>query len=168
MTANRSRSSLPRWGDHRSDSASSFHWLVAPSTFHQDFFRAAKVVASLAIAGIVTATPITAFASPARVDLDWGAPAQCPELADVVSSVESYRAEQSRGPLAARAHVERTDDGRWTTTLEIEGAAARRLVAMDCDELGRMVAMVVALALDSAAPPQSEAEVSSDEETPEE
>lgn len=96
------------------------------------------------------------FASPAHgqsaLDLDWTAPAGCPDRAEVLAHVHRLVPAPPPASLAVRASVRVVDEG-FRVELAMQGAAsgARTLRASTCASVARATALVIALALDPSA-----------------
>ncbi|MFI5307478.1 MAG: hypothetical protein ACHQ53_09010 [Polyangiales bacterium] len=108
----------------------------------------------LLLAAALTLAPRPARADgPARLDLSWRAPDECPSASDVRARVEEYAGEPdtSHKPVKADASITRLPDGRYQLALRIEGAdldAERSLTAGGCDATTQAAALFIALALD--------------------
>jgi hypothetical protein len=97
------------------------------------------------------------------LELEWGAPAECPSATEVRSELERI-ARVVPGfnlpPLVARAQVERRDNAyRVQLSTELAGQKGERtLDATDCNTLMRTVTLVLALAFGRGVEVQSEPE----------
>lgn len=119
----------------------------------------------LALVGVVSSGGASTLASafePApsgALELDWEAPASCPDEDLVRDRLDDFlggrphRAAEATGSIVA-------EDSGFTLTLAIDGLT-KEVHALDCDDLGRTAALVLSLAL---AP---EAESEPEPETPE-
>lgn len=87
--------------------------------------------------GVAAAQPIA---------LTWEAPLGCPDRAAVLARMPA-----AHRSISVRARSERGANGRWSLHLELEGGV-RDLEADTCAELADAAALMVALALDGAAP----------------
>jgi hypothetical protein len=95
--------------------------------------------------------PAAARAQPAALTLTWTAPPGCPDADAVLRRVRDLRAsDHPTAPLPATATVTR-DARRWRVRIETPGGA-RTLAAPRCASLAEATAVVLALALDDAAP----------------
>lgn len=95
--------------------------------------------------------------SDAAIELEWTAPAACPDREDVLARVEALLPAAPSGdaaPVRARATIV-ADPAGSTLVLDIDGlptgAGRRELTAADCDELTDAAALLLALAIDPAA-----------------
>jgi hypothetical protein len=113
------------------------------------------------IAGLACALALgwsaTARATPpASPELEWDAPAGCPNREQVRRSIERWlqRSVEDVDARALRVHAEVQREGdHWTLALQLEspsGRAQARLTAKECATLAEVVGMQVALAADSA------------------
>lgn len=86
------------------------------------------------------------------LDLDWTAPAGCPDRAEVLAHVHRLVPAPPSASLAVRASVREVDEG-FRVELEMQGSAsgARTLRASTCASVARATALVIALALDPSA-----------------
>jgi hypothetical protein len=85
------------------------------------------------------------------LELDWQAPAQCADAAELESQVYARLPERrpARAPLRARGRIEATQAGY---RLELQTEQGRRtLLAQDCEELVSAAALMLALLVDSQA-----------------
>lgn len=107
----------------------------------------------------------TAVAPPAtKIDLDWDAPRECPDLAAVRAEIEQLALGERR-PVSAIGVVTRREGGHWHLDLEIETATGRQHFAweaMACESLARGAALAIVAAGDATAlavpvPPSVEA-----------
>jgi len=114
---------------------------------------------------------------PARVALDWEAPAdECPRGAAVSSEIEALLSEAgapASDPVAASGRAAQSDSGRWTVTIAMTLADARTervIEGESCRELSSAAAFIIATAVDPRVatlpvaapkppPPDSEPEV---------
>lgn len=94
----------------------------------------------------LVATLWPSLAAAQAVELVWEAPAGCPDRAAVLA-----RMPVAHRPIAVRARSEHGANGRWSLHLELEGGV-RDLEADTCAELADAAVLMVALALDGAAP----------------
>jgi hypothetical protein len=129
------------------------------------------LIASLWLAGLRIAAPAAAQSEPVPLDLSWSAPAGCPTQAairaDTLGMVKLARG-QKPVPVRARVEVAAHAGGAWQALIHTHHDAAageRSLTASDCAELGRAVALVLALAL-SAEPIESSPAPDAPEPTP--
>lgn len=112
-----------------------------------------------AVLGLAPAASVSSDAEAGAMVLQWEAPATCPDASAVLADAAALLRDPSpQRPLRARGEVSRRDGG-FAVALSIatdDGEGSRRMEAGDCDELARMVALVLALAIDPRA---AEAEV---------
>jgi hypothetical protein len=107
-------------------------------------------LASLALLGLLLGPP---SAEPARLQLDWQAPSQCPSSTHVEARVAALLGERVRegATIAARVQV-RARGRRFEATLELRSGddppGRRTLADPDCSELAEGVALILALAVD--------------------
>lgn len=95
--------------------------------------------------------PAAARAQPASLTLTWTAPPGCPDADTILRRVRDLRAsDHPTAPLPAAATVTR-DARRWRVRIETPGGV-RSLAAPRCASLAEATAVVLALALDDAAP----------------
>lgn len=95
--------------------------------------------------------PAAARAQPASLTLTWAAPPGCPDADTILRRVRDLRAsDHPTAPLPAAATVTR-DARRWRVRIETPGGV-RALAAPRCASLAEATAVVLALALDDAAP----------------
>jgi hypothetical protein len=115
-----------------------------------------------AVLGLAPAASVSSDAEAGAMVLQWDAPATCPDASAVLAdAVALLRDPSPQRPLRARGEVSRLDGG-FAVALSIttDGSeGSRRMEAAGCDELARMVALVLALAIDPRA---AEAEVETD------
>ncbi len=103
------------------------------------------------IAAAAVSLPVTAWAQPTSLSLTWDAPGGCPDALTVLRRVSALRAsDHPSAPLRATATVTR-DGRRWRVRIETPDGA-RSLGAPRCASLAEATAVVLALALDDAAP----------------
>ena len=111
--------------------------------------------------------PLTAPASPQaannptdspHVDVQWEAPAECPDLSAVRRRAERLLGQPLNTPraqqLLARAKVHRNEAGNWELWLSLtanQRVAQETLVAKQCSALADATALKVALAIDPVA-----------------
>lgn len=86
------------------------------------------------------------LAAAQTVALVWEAPPGCPDRADVLARMPA-----APRPIDVRARSARGANGRWSLHLELDGGV-RDLEADTCAELADAAVLLVALALDGAAP----------------
>ncbi len=85
------------------------------------------------------------------LDLDWDAPAECPArgavLADVARLVGPTPPPAATGQVSARAHVFRSEDGRWHVHIVTlgESGGERTLNAATCEALTAATVIVLAV-----------------------
>jgi hypothetical protein len=95
--------------------------------------------------------PAAARAQPSSLTLTWTAPPGCPDADAILRRVRDLRAsDHPTAPLPATATVTR-DARRWRVRIETPGGV-RTLAAPRCASLAEATAVVLALALDDAAP----------------
>jgi hypothetical protein len=103
------------------------------------------------VAALVSGT--LARAGPVALDLDWRAPAGCPDRNTVRRYVEEMlgNAEPATSSLAARGGVFRTAVDRWTADLALRSASGyettRSFEGPTCESVSRAAALVMALTL---------------------
>ncbi len=90
---------------------------------------------------------------PARIELSWDAPAECPSAADIETRYRNLleQAPSGHGTMVANGRVWQDPQARWTvelTTVFNDASHTRRLQASRCDALGDAVAVVFAIALE--------------------
>ncbi|MEZ4391029.1 MAG: hypothetical protein R3A48_08040 [Polyangiales bacterium] len=108
-------------------------------------------VGPILVAGAALSLGGAVGAQTAPVSLTWEAPAQCPSREAVLTRVAQLRsANAPAAPLSASARVTR-EGRRWRVRIETPGGV-RSLAALRCDALGEATAVILALALDDAAP----------------
>ena len=94
--------------------------------------------------------------------LDWQAPADCPDAAEMRGKVVRMIGEEAVGGAQVRAIGKvGVEAGRWTLELELQGAGGgdpRTLVDRECRALADAAALVIAVAID----PQARAPVPED------
>jgi hypothetical protein len=95
------------------------------------------------------------------LDLTWNAPAECPSRRAVIDEVARLLSVASDPPVSAavRADVMRDETGRWRATLRVETRDAhgdRTLDAENCEAIASATALIVAVAVEGAAPAQIE------------
>jgi hypothetical protein len=90
------------------------------------------------------------------------APAGCPDRAAFLALVEQHAG--AALPAGASGQVRVAEEpGRWSATVEVPGAASRRLDGASCAEVVDAAAFVLALAIEPAEPdPESESEPESE------
>ena len=116
--------------------------------------RCALAVATMALGS--TQQNARAGDSAALVNLQWVAPAGCPDAAHVTREVERLRPDVSpkeEPDLSARAEVREEKSGRWHVEIRTEGrqgAGTRTVTAESCEALADATALILALALPGA------------------
>ena len=85
----------------------------------------------------------------ALAPVEWRAPAQCPDGAEIERRARALGPEVA--PLRVDGDVTQADDGTFVLELAIGDAPPRRYVARDCDALGDVAALLLAVAIDPIA-----------------
>jgi len=100
---------------------------------------------------LVCAGGARADAAP-TLDLEWFAPPDCPDKADVISRVEQSLRGAAAGHLIATADVKRAQGSyrAQLRTTSSQGVGERRLEHADCEILADSVALVIALSAASS------------------
>lgn len=102
----------------------------------------------------------SSLASAQALELDWSAPAACPDASSVRASTERLLARSHRAASVVRASGRVTRAGkRWTLLLSIDvhqRRATRNLSAESCATLADAAAWLVAVAVDPDLPPPVE------------
>lgn len=113
---------------------------------------------ALAAVGLLSATTAQAL------ELDWQAPAGCPDVASVKRHVQRLAGAAEGASLVARAVVTQTTAQRWRVSINLSGSATghRTLTADTCPQLARASALIIAL----AANPEAALDLPSDEQPP--
>ena len=102
-----------------------------------------------------------ALAGPPGLEIDWQAPAGCPDQAAIRRYVAQVIAntEDAASAMRARAVVSRISVDRWAADLTVRSSAgeesARSLEGPTCDAVSEAAALVIALAIHSSASAQS-------------
>jgi hypothetical protein len=88
-----------------------------------------------------------------QLELEWSAPAGCPDRAQVLRSVSERLGDRAPegSPLSASGEVEATPAG-FALRLHAQGGE-RRLEAASCEELAESAAVILALLIDPQPPP---------------
>lgn len=96
------------------------------------------------------------------LELDWQAPAGCPDVATVKRNVQRLAGAAEGASLVARAVVTQTTAQRWRVSIDLSGSATghRSLTADTCPQLARASALIIAL----AANPEAALDLPSDEQ----
>lgn len=86
-----------------------------------------------------------------QVQLEWRAPAECPQLEDVRARVDRSMARDAAGTIAARGEVVATGDRErpWALRLRLaasSGTAERELDGRSCEALADAAALMIAMA----------------------
>ena len=128
------------------------------------------------IVPVVLALPNVAFTAPLTFELDWRAPAGCPDRGVIRRYVEEMlgSTEPATSPLNARGGVARAATDRWVADVTLRGASGaettRSFEGPTCESVSRAAALVMALTLDSnevpPAPPPPPAKDSTTNERP--
>ncbi len=83
-----------------------------------------------------------------QLQLDWRAAPGCPDADAVQAAVARWAGAPSDAPLVVRGEVTKSEAGRFTLTLDVEGRGVRTLEGQSCAELTEAGALVLALLLD--------------------
>jgi hypothetical protein len=94
-------------------------------------------------------------APPVAVQVDWQAPPECPDRAQVLAELETFlepATQSTEAPEASsvRATVEALEDGRWRLHMEAlvgSGRVERTLESATCAQLARAAALIVSVVL---------------------
>jgi hypothetical protein len=141
---------------------------VALPRFAAAFFAALSVWCATSVSfgatpvepmsGPAAPTAVSNLADPPRVDIEWEAPAECPDLRAVRRRAERLLGQPLNTPraqqLLARAQVHRNEAGNWELRLSLTGnqsVAEETLIAKQCSALADATALKVALAIDPVA-----------------
>lgn len=96
--------------------------------------------------------------APPAIEIQWEAPAACPDAAAVRASIERLLGKKlsdvQLGAVVAKGRVEQGDSGKWQLQAELvvgERIEQETLVANRCSALGDAMALKVALAIDPVA-----------------
>jgi len=110
---------------------------------------------------LVSSAPRAAQAAERAFAVTWQAPDECPDATAIERYVDQVVGDAAVGPVTVRASgtAQRTADGRYAATLELDlGAAApsvRTLDGRDCEAVSQAAALVIALAIRAqSAPPE--------------
>jgi len=112
-----------------------------------------RFVLALVLACAAMAMPTAVAARQAGIDLQWSAPAQCPDAAAARARLDEQLQHESTPEASASVQIARQDRG-WMANIAItadEPFAARTLVSADCEALMRAAVLVIAVAIDPVA-----------------
>ncbi len=87
------------------------------------------------------------------VELEWMAPQECPTATEIEARVDAMSTVRPTEPLSARGRV-RARNGNYELSLDWQVGQRReheRLISHDCDELGRLAALLLASSIDPFA-----------------
>jgi hypothetical protein len=106
----------------------------------------------------VASPAVTAPSDASRVDIQWDAPPDCPDVSAVRAHAERLLGQPLATPRAqqilARAKVHRNEAGNWELWLSLtanDRVAQETLIAKQCSALADATALKVALAIDPVA-----------------
>ena len=115
-------------------------------------FRGSAALALLALASVARAEPLT-------LDLDWRAPAGCPDRGVMRRWVEEMigGSEPATSSLVARGGASRSSGDKWVADLAMRGSSGsesvRSFEGPTCESVSRAAALVMALTLHPNEPP---------------
>jgi hypothetical protein len=121
------------------------------------------VAGVIAIAGAgavaIGTVALPAHAQAPPIELAWNAPGDCPTQDAVLNEIARVLGHLPEGaPVQARAEVTRGEGGRWQAQLAVarQGAESQRLlVAESCEAIASATALIVAVAIEGRALPES-------------